>query len=54
MKSSMMVGLIAWPSFFVVRCRCGPVDAPVLPEIAMFVPALTNSFSFTSCCERWQ
>ena len=30
------------------------VDAPVLPEIAMFVPALTNSFSFTSCCERWQ
>lgn len=36
-----MIGSITLPSFFVVRCRWGPVDIPVLPDTPIISPALT-------------
>lgn len=36
-----MIGSITLPSFFVVRCRWGPVDIPVLPDTPIISPVLT-------------
>ena len=51
-KFKRMAGSMTLPSFFVVRCRCGPVDMPVFPETAMTSPALTYCESRTRMEDR--
>ena len=47
-----MAGLMVLPSFFSVKCKCGPVLFPLLPVIAMIVPGLTYVPLFTVTLER--
>lgn len=47
------VGFCCTPSTSTSKCRCGPVERPVLPTSAMRWPRLTRSPCLTSMREAW-